>query len=251
MKFILAEKREMTQKFADNGAVVPVTRLIAGPCLVTQVKTAKTDGYTALQLGFGSKKKLSKPMAGHLKKLGNFRYTKEFRIAEDKNDFKAGDKISVKIFAVGDTVQVTGVSKGRGFQGVVKRHGFHGSPATHGHKDQNRMPGSIAAGGPQHVFKGTRMAGRMGGDQVTVKNLKVVEVNPAANEIFIRGAVPGPISNLILISGEGDLITAVEEIKPVTEAVEAETKEIPEPAAEAETAEKIEDKAEAKEEEKK
>ena len=236
----------MTQKFADNGAVVPVTRLIAGPCLITQVKTAKTDGYTALQLGFGSKRKISKPLAGHLKKLGNFRYTKEFRIAEGENNFKAGDKITAKIFAAGDTVQVTGVSKGRGFQGVVKRHGFHGSPATHGHKDQNRMPGSIAAGGPQHVFKGTRMAGRMGGDQVTVKNLKVVEINSDTNEIFIRGAVPGATGNLILLAGAGDLVIETE-TAPVVEqpekvAEEVKTEEKPAGNKEVKVEEKEEDK---------
>ncbi len=137
------------------------------------------------------------------------------------------------IFQAGDIIKVTGISKGRGFQGVVKRHGFHGSPATHGHKDQLRMPGSIGAGGVQHVFKGKRMAGRMGGEQVTVSNLEVIEVNPSANEIFIKGAVPGHRDNLILLAGRGELIL----VEPKAEEVVEEKVEEPAPAAAVETAE--------------
>lgn len=215
-KFILAQKKEMTQKFAQDGMVIPVTRVIAGPCVVTQIKTGAKDGYTAVQLGFGKKKNLSKPIKGHLKNLGNFQYLKEFRVADQDSSPRfageAGEKLAVgkilaaKIFIPGDIVKISGVSKGKGFQGVVKRHGFSGSPATHGHKDQLRMPGSIGASGPQHVMKGTRMPGRMGGNSVTVKNLKVVEVNPTTNEIFIKGALPGAKDTLLLISGIGDLV---------------------------------------------
>ncbi|MFA5021643.1 MAG: 50S ribosomal protein L3 [Patescibacteria group bacterium] len=229
MKFILAEKKEMTQKFAENGDVIAVTRLLAGPCVITQVKSDKNDGYTAVQLGFGSKKKIGKALKGHVKNLGNFRYLKEFRIqAEDEKKLAVGNLITAKTFAAGDIVKVSGTSKGKGFQGVVKRHGFHGSPATHGHKDQHRMPGSSGAGGPQHVFKGKRMSGHMGDELVTVTNLEVVEVNPETNEIFVKGGVPGAIGYLLLISGVGDVIVETKEteskkaeLTPKAEVVEA------------------------------
>jgi len=206
-KFILAEKREMTQKFAKDGTVIPVTKVVAGPCVVTQVKTDKKDGYTAVQIGFGSRKNLNKSVKGHLKNLGNFQYLREFKISEDEaKELAVGEKFTANIFQPSDIIKVTGISKGKGFQGVVKRHGFHGSPASHGHKDQLRMPGSIGATGPAHVFKGQRMPGRMGGGQVTVTNLEVIEVDPEKNEIFIKGAVPGPRNNLLLISGAGDIV---------------------------------------------
>jgi len=207
MKFILAEKKAMTQKFAPDGTVIPVTKVVAGPCIITQLKSEKADGYTAVQLGFGSKRNLNKSAKGHLKNLGNSRYLKEFRISEAEGEKLAmGQKITVSTFSVGDIVKVSGITKGKGFQGVVRRHGFHGSPATHGHKDQLRMSGSIGSGGAQHVFKGTRMGGRMGGGLVTVKNLEIIEVDLKNNEIFIKGALPGSKSNLLLISGAGDLI---------------------------------------------
>ena len=212
MKFILAEKKEMTQQFAEDGTVIPVTRVVAGPCVITQSKTVDKDGYTAVQLAFGKKNHINKPLAGHLKDLGKFRYLKEFKVsAEEASKIKIGDKITVNIFQPGDIVKVSGTSKGKGFQGVVKRWGFHGSPASHGHKDQLRMPGSIGATGPAHVFKGTKMGGRMGGSQVTVTNLEIIKINPDTNEIFIKGAVPGPRNNLLLLSGAGDLV--IEEIK--------------------------------------
>ena len=216
MKFILAKKIEMTQKFAPDGRVIPVTKVIAGPCVVTKIKAIESDGYAAIQLGFGQKKNLAKPLLGSFKNLGNFRFIKEFRISdEEAKKIKVGDKLTAKIFNAGEKIKASGFSKGRGFAGVVKRHGFSGSPATHGHKDQLRMPGSIGSTGPQHVFKGVRMAGRMGAEKVTVNNLEVVEVNPETNEIFIKGALPGARNNLILISGLGDLI--IEE--PVKEEV--------------------------------
>ena len=205
MKFILATKEGMTQKFAEDGTVIPVTKLLAKTCVVTQVKNEEKDGYLAVQVGCGAKKNISKSVKGHLKELGSFRYLKEFRIdGSQAANLKVGDKINVGIFQNGDMVQVSGISKGKGFQGVVRRHGFHGSPASHGHKDQLRMPGSIGATGPAHVFKGTKMAGQMGNKQVTVKNLQVVEVDQKKEEIFIKGAVPGHNGNLILIYGPGD-----------------------------------------------
>ncbi len=232
-KFILAEKKEMTQKFKEDGTVIPVTRVLAGPCVITQVKNNKQDSYSAVQIGFGSRKNLSKSVKGHLKNLGNFHYLKEFRIKEAESEkLTVGKKITAKIFQSGDVIQVSGISKGKGFQGVVKRHGFSGSPKSHGHKDQLRMPGSIGATGPAHVFKGTRMGGQMGGGQVTVKNLEVVEVNPEKNEIFIRGAVPGPKGNLLLISGSGDII------------IEEEVKEIIQPDSKTEEKEKSKEKKE-------
>ena len=197
MKFILAKKLEMSQVFRPDGAVVPVTLVQAGPCVVTMVKTAETDGYASVQLGFAPKKTLSKPEAGHLKDLPQMSVLREFR-TEDVADVKRGDAVEATVFAVGDTVQVTGISKGKGFAGVVKRHGFHGSPASHGHKDQLRMPGSIGPGGVQHVIKGRRMAGRMGNEQVTVKNLEIVEVREGGI-LAVKGAVPGARNTVLEI----------------------------------------------------
>lgn len=190
MKFILAKKLEMSQVFRPDGTVVPVTLLQAGPCVVTQVKDMNTDGYKAVQVGFMPAKKVSKPIEGHLKDLAKLRELREFRMEEDIS-LKRGDTIEASSFAPGDVVNVTGTSKGKGFQGVVKRHHFHGAPASHGHKDQQRMPGSSGAGGVQHVFKGVRKPGRMGGDTVTVKNLEVVEVRDGG-VLAVKGAVPGP-----------------------------------------------------------
>lgn len=204
MKFILGKKIEMTQRFRENSEAVPVTVLAAGPCVVTQVKDKEKDGYNAVQLGFEIKRKVSKPLQGQLKGLDNFRYLREFRIGKEMT-LKRGDKITVAVFKSGDRVGVTGVSKGKGFQGVVRRHGFAGSPASHGHKDQLRMPGSIGATDAARVFKGTRMAGQMGGGQATVKNLEVIEVDEKNNLLFIKGAVPGARHNLILISAEGEI----------------------------------------------
>ena len=189
MKCILAKKLEMSQVFRSDGTVVPVTLVQAGPCVVTQVKSKDTDGYSAIQLGFLEMKKRAKPQEGHLKDLPTVRMMREFRLGDTVN-LTRGDTIDAQAFVVGDFVEVTGTSKGKGFQGVVKRHGFHGHPSSHGHKDQLRMPGSIGAGGPQHVFKGRRMAGRMGNATVTVKNLQVVEVREKGI-LALKGAVPG------------------------------------------------------------
>ena len=197
MKFILAKKLEMSQVFLPNGTVIPVTLVQAGPCVVTQIKSQKQDGYQAVQLGFLNVKKLNKPKAGHLKELPKSRILQEFRLAEPV-ELKRGDILEATLFAPGDVIQVTGTSKGKGFQGVVKRHHFHGHPSTHGHKDQLRMPGSIGAGGVQHVIKGMRMAGRMGTDTVTVKNLSVVELRDGGI-IAVKGAVPGARNTILSI----------------------------------------------------
>lgn len=200
MKFILGKKVAMTQVFLPTGEVVPVTRVIAGPCTVVQVKEK------AVQLGFGEKKewRLSKPQAGHLKDLAHSEFLKEFS-TEKTEGLTRGDLVLADTFAAGDEIEVTGISKGKGFAGVVKRHHFRGGPASHGHKDNLRAPGSIGAGGVQRVFKGMRMGGRMGGDQVTVKNLEVVEVHPETNEIYVKGAVPGGRNALVIIKGPGEL----------------------------------------------
>ncbi len=210
MKFIIGYKQQMTQKYRQDGTLVPVTVVKAEPAVVTQVKTNDKDGYTAVQLGFGSRKKHGKALAGHVKKILEtgrkpFHGFREVRV-EDASAFSVGDTVTVKTFGEGDKIAVTGTSKGRGFQGVVKRHGFGGSPASHGHKDQLRMPGSIGAGEPQHVFKGTRMGGRMGNDQITVKNLEVVAIDEAQNLLYIKGALPGARNSVVLIQGEGDVV---------------------------------------------
>ncbi|MDD2934897.1 MAG: 50S ribosomal protein L3 [Candidatus Pacebacteria bacterium] len=198
MKFILGTKEKMTQTFDKDGVVYPVTVINAGPIVVTQIKDLDKDGYEAVQIGYGEKhsKNINKPLKGHLKDLGNFKYIKEF---EKFGDLKLGDKIDVSSFAEGDSITISSVSKGKGFQGVVKRHGFAGGPRTHGQKHSERKPGSIGAGGIQRVFKGLRMAGRMGSDRITVKNLKVVQVDKKNNILLVRGAVPGRKGTLVEI----------------------------------------------------
>lgn len=205
MKHIIAKKLEMSQRYREDGTVVPVTLLEAGPCVVTQVRTDEKDGYSAIQIGFGKAKRANKPLAGHLKASGaeTPEVIREFRIAADE-EVKVGDTLDVSQFEAGQKVNVVATSKGKGFQGVVKRHGFAGSPASHGHKDQLRMPGSIGAGGVQRVFKGTRMAGRMGGDRVTVKNLEIIEIDADRNLIAVKGAVPGARGATVLVSGGYD-----------------------------------------------
>jgi large subunit ribosomal protein L3 len=201
MKFLIAKKVGMSQEYAEDGTVTPVTILEAGPVVVTQVKTAERDGYSAVQVGFGSRKakNVSKSVQGHTKDLGTFSVLKEFRTEGADAAYERGQKLTVDTFAPGDTVDVTGTSIGRGFAGVVKRHGFHGSPKTHGHKDQLRMPGSVGAQEPQRVFKGTRMGGQMGNAQATTKNLTVVSVDVANNRLSVKGAVPGATGGIVTI----------------------------------------------------
>ncbi len=200
---IIGKKLGMTQIFRDNGKVEAVTAIEAGPCAVVQVKTAAREGYNALQIGFGQAKRLSSPQRGHLKDLGQFRYLREFR-ADDIEGVQVGDRIDVSLFQAGDLVDVTGVSKGKGFAGVVKRHGFAGGPKTHGQSDRHRHPGSIGAGtSPGRVFKGTKMAGHMGSERVTVRKLEVFQTDPDRNLLLVKGAVPGASNGLLLIRKSG------------------------------------------------
>ncbi len=221
MKFIIGTKLGMTQVFLADGTVVPVTRIQAGPCVVTQVKTKESDGVQSVQVGFGTQKKFRVPRAqqGHLKDLATVRVMRDFR-TDDKTKLERDDVFTVKTFVVGDIVDVIGWAKGRGFQGVVKRHGFKGGPATHGHKDNLRMPGSIGAGGVQRVFKNMRMAGHMGTNRVTVQRLEIVEVHPETNELLIKGAIPGARGGMVYVkAATGDLIVEPKE-QIVTESTE-------------------------------
>jgi len=197
MKFILGQKLGMSQIFDEKGNQIPVTLIEAGPCQILQIKTKEKDGYTAIQIGFKKiekAKKIKKTMKGK-----EFRYIKEQR-TEGKEQLKVGDKIDVSIFKEGEKVTVSGISKGKGFAGVVKRWGFHGRPRTRGTKHEERAPGSIGAATPSRVIKGIKMAGRMGGERVTVKNLKIVKIDPENNLLAIKGAVPGRRGILLEIS---------------------------------------------------
>lgn len=202
MKFILGQKVNMTQVWDEKGNARPVTVVSVTPNVVTQIKTVEKDGYSAVQLGWGTRKakNLNKPFRGHVKEFGNFRGLKEWRV-EGAATQQVGDKIGVDVFKKGDTVTVSGLSKGKGFQGVVKRHGFHGGSRTHGQKHSEREPGAIGGGARAggRVAKGMRMAGRMGGERVTVKGLVIVDVMPEENLILIGGAVPGRRGTLVEI----------------------------------------------------
>lgn len=199
MKFILGKKQNMVQFFEEDGTVVPATVIDAGPIVVTQVKTPESDGYTAVQVAFLDQKKerATKAHLGHVKE-GAYKHLREFR---DIEEIAVGDRITVSSFAAGDTVIVSGLSKGKGFQGVVKRHGFAGGPRTHGQKHSEREPGSIGGGLRNRVPKGMRMAGRTGGDRITVRNLKVVGVDIENNQLLIKGAIPGRRGTLVEIVG--------------------------------------------------
>ena len=192
MKQFLGKEIGMTRIFAEDGTVVPVTVIQAGPCKVTQVKTVEKDGYRAAQVAFGEKRKslINKPLVGHLKKSGldATRWLVELKL-EDGDNFEAGHTLDVSVLHPGDVVKVTGTSKGLGFQGAVRRHHFAGGPKTHGQSDRHRAPGSVGASSfPSRTFRGQRMAGRMGGETVTVKNLKIVEVDLDHNALLVKGA---------------------------------------------------------------
>jgi large subunit ribosomal protein L3 len=199
---IIGKKIGMTQRFAEDGSVIPMTVIQAGPCVVVQRKTRERDGYEAIQLGLvepGRRVRVNRPMEGHFEKAGvaPVRFTREFRFdqgrlsEEAEEELKVGDSIKVSVFSTKDKVNVRGISKGKGFAGVMKRHGFSGGRATHGSMF-HRAPGSIGmAAYPARVLKGTKMPGQMGNKQVTVKNLQVVEVNEKENLLLLRGAVPG------------------------------------------------------------
>jgi large subunit ribosomal protein L3 len=198
MKFILAKKLNMTQLFDEKGKVIPVTVLEAGPVRIAQIKTKDKDGYNAIQVGFGKKRNVTKPLKGHLKDIGNVRWLREFRFDKEE-DHKVGDEIRVDIFEIGDKVKITGTSRGKGFQGVVKRHGFHGVRSSHGNKDQSRTSGSIGATTPQHVIKGKKMAGRTGGKTITLRSMKVVKIDPEKNLLYLKGPLPGKRGTLITL----------------------------------------------------
>ena len=202
MKALLGTKIGMTQIISEDGRAVPVTLIQAGPVTVTQVKTVESDGYNAVQVAYGEGKNLSKAVAGHTKTAKvSPKFIREFRVDESA-DLKVGDIIDVSAFALGDVVDATGTSKGKGFAGTVKRHNFNTSKSTHGGNGNVRKPGSIGSMYPQKVFKGKRMAGRMGHDRVTVKNLEVAYVDQTNNLIGLKGAVPGPRKGLIVIGGK-------------------------------------------------
>ena len=202
MKVIIGTKIGMTQIIGKDGVVTPITVLQAGPATVTQVKTTETDGYNAVQLGYGQGKNLSKSEQGHVKSAGvTPRVLKEFR-TEDTPDCKTGDVLTVENFELGDKVTVTGISKGKGFAGTVKRWNFNESRNTHGFKGNIRRVGSIGSMYPQKVFKGKKMPGRMGHDQVTVKNLQVAYVDKDNNLIGVKGAVPGPNKGIVTVEGK-------------------------------------------------
>lgn len=206
MKFILGKKLGMSQIFDENKKVIPVTLVEAGPCFVTDIKKTEKDNYSAVQVGFNEAKKLNKAQAGHLKGLKSLKVLKEFRLSSDQNsELKRGDEIRVDIFSLGQKVRVSAISKGKGFAGVVKRHGFAGGPASHGQKHTLRAPGSIGCAFPERVLKGKKMAGRMGSDRVTVKNLKIAKIDQENNILAIKGAVPGSPGTIVeIISLEND-----------------------------------------------
>lgn len=199
---ILGRKIGMTQVFTAKGETVPVTVIQAGPCVVTQVRTKNSDGYEAVQIGFGEikPKRVTKPEQGHLKGAGRLvRHLRELP-SSDLSSHTVGDVVNVDIFTAGEKVDIAGTSKGRGFTGVVKRHGFRGGPSTHGQSDRHRAPGSIGSGTtPGRVWKGMRMAGRMGNERVTVQNLEIVEVDVERHLLLVKGSVPGAKNGLLMV----------------------------------------------------
>lgn len=202
MKALITRKLGMTSLLADDGVVTAVTLLSASPCVVTQVKTAETDGYSAVQIGFEKAKNPSKPQAGNAakNKIDPSKIIKEIRVDELPEEVTVGTELKADVFSVGDDVQVTGTSKGKGFAGTVKRHNFAVGRKSHGGRNQRR-PGSIGSMYPQKIFKGKRMAGQMGHDQVTVKGLKIAHVDAENNLIAVTGAVPGPRRGIVVLRG--------------------------------------------------
>jgi large subunit ribosomal protein L3 len=197
---MIGKKLGMSQIFDETGLAHPVTVLEVGPCVVTQIKTPERDGYSAIQLGFGLDKRLNRPEQGHRRASGFMSRTLREVIADNVEEFTIGQVITADTFSEGELVDVIGTSKGRGFQGGVKRHGFRGGPRTHGQSDRLRAPGSIGSSAtPGRVFKGLRMAGRMGNDRVTVQNLKVLRVDPERNLLLVKGSVPGANEGLVLV----------------------------------------------------
>lgn len=204
MKAILGRKIGMTQILQEDGVVVPVTLVQAGPCTITQIKTEETDGYSSVQIALGGGKNTSKALQGHVAKANKQlapRMIKEFRDVVLEEEQKVGSSFDVSVFEVGDKVKVTGTSKGKGFAGTVKRHNFATSASSHGGNGMVRRPGSIGSMYPQKVFKGKRMAGQMGAEQVTVSGLRVAFVDTENNLIGFKGAIPGPKKSLVTVVG--------------------------------------------------
>lgn len=202
MKALLTQKVGMTSTIADDGAVQAVTLLSVGEHTVLQHKTVEKDGYTAVQVGTGNAKKLGKSLAGHVKAAKVMpKIIREFRLDEIPEELNVGSKISADVFSVGDTVHVTGLTKGKGWAGTIRRHNFHRQRKTHGAKGNTRKPGSIGSMYPQHIFKGTRMAGQLGHEQITVRNLKVALVDTELGIIGVTGAVPGPKKGILVVKG--------------------------------------------------
>lgn len=199
MKALITRKVGMTSTIAANGAVQAVTLLSASPCVITQIKNVETDGYRAVQLGCEETKNLNKSQAGHAKTAKIMpKVIREFRASELTQDLKVGEKLTAEVFSIGDTVHLTGTSKGKGWAGTIKRHNFQRGRKTHGGRSYRR-PGSIGSMYPQKIFKGKKMAGQMGGVQVTVRNLKIALIDPALGVIGVTGAVPGPRKSIILV----------------------------------------------------
>ena len=200
---ILGKKLGMTGVFTSQGRYVPATVIEAGPCVITQIKTRETDGYDALQVGFGGKKasRVNKPMQGHFKKSGDqcFRFVKEFSV-ENPAEYNVGQQLTVEMFKVGERVDVVGTSKGRGFSGVIKRHGFHRGPMTHGSRNIRR-PGSVGCSAwPARIIKGKKMPGQYGNDRMTIRNLEIIDIRSDDNLILLKGAVPGSDSGLVSVN---------------------------------------------------
>ncbi len=203
LRGFLGKKIGMSQIFRDNGESVPVTVIQAGPCAVTQIKSKETDGYNAVQLGFGATKNLNKPERGHLKNSDPVKHLREVK-ADNLQDYSIGQQISVDIFDVGEKIDVIGTTKGKGFAGTMKRHGFGGGPRTHGQSDRGRAPGSIGGGTtPGKVYKGLKMSGHMGNERVTVKNLEIVQIDQDRNLLVVKGGVPGAPNGLLVIRRKG------------------------------------------------
>lgn len=198
-KMLIGRKLGMSQIFTEDGKLIPVTVIEAGPCFVSQVKTAATDGYEAVQIGYGVARNANKPQTGHFAKYGvdTLRYVREMRVA-DASEYQPGTELKVDLFAQGEKVDIEGTSKGKGFAGTIKRWGFQRGPMGHGSKN-HRRPASAGAKGPARVFKGKKSPGHMGGERVTVQNLEIVRVDPEQNMIIVKGAVPGPKKGLVYV----------------------------------------------------
>jgi large subunit ribosomal protein L3 len=219
---IFGRKVGMTQVFSAAGEARGVTVVEAGPCVVVQIKTQERDGYDAIQLGFGQRKRVNDALKGHMKQLGQFRYLREVRV-DDPNQYTIGQKLGVEQFEEGEIVDVIGKSKGKGFAGGVKRYHFHGGPKTHGQSDRHRAPGSIGSGTtPGRVRKGLHMAGHMGDDKVTVKNLRIFDTDAVRNVLLIEGAIPGGTDGLLRIRKTGKVSNQPKLVRPAAPVEEEE-----------------------------